>query len=155
MAKKQLIIIFFSCIVSACAGSGETVTEEAYDKHPAASDCISPGTIRDYRVLDDSNLIVTAGGNRKHHITLSRRAPGLRSSWSLGFRSISGQICTGFGEVVIDDGMGRETIRIASIRRVSPEEIDALLVRLGTKEPEHKPAMAPKEIEGAEVEELD
>jgi hypothetical protein len=105
--------------------------------------------------LDDSNLIVTAGGNRKHHMTLRRRAPGLRSSWSLGFRSISGQICTGFGEVVIDDGMGRETIRIASIRRVSPEEIDALLVRLGTKEPEHKPAMAPKEIEGAEVEELD
>ena len=148
-------MVFLSCTLVACAGSGESVTEGAYDKHPVASDCISTGTIRDYQVLDDSNLIVTGSGKRKHHITLSRRAPGLRSSWSLGFRSMTGQICAGFDEVVVDDGMRRETIRIASIRSISPEELDALLVRLGRKEPENKPATARKEIEGAEVEELD
>ena len=155
MLIKQLLIYSLSCTLLACAGAGETVTEEAYDKRPVASDCISSGTIRDYQVLDDSNLIVTGSGNRKYHITLSRRAVGLRSSWSLGFRSMTGQICAGFGEVVVDDGLGLETIRIASIRQVSPDELDALLVRFGKKEPEIDPTPAPKEIEGAEVEELD
>ena len=155
MHEKQIITLFLSCTLVACAGSGETATEGAYDKPPGASDCISPGTIRDYRVLDDSNLIVTGSGNRKHHITLSRQALGLRSSWSLGFRSMTGQICAGFGEVVVDGGMGNERIRIASIRQVSPEELDALLVRFGKKEPAIRPTTAPKEIEGAEVEELD
>lgn len=82
------------------------MTEGTYDKRPAASDCISWGTIRDYQVLDDSKLIVTASGDRKFHVTLSRRATGLRSLWSIGFRSMTGPICASFGEMIVDDGTG-------------------------------------------------
>ena len=152
--KSIFIAIFLSSLL-ACAGSGEPADETLYDKRPAGSDCISSGTIRDYQVLDDSNLIVTAGSSRKYHIALSRRAIGLSSSWSIGFRSNTGQLCAGFGEVVVDDGLGPDRIRIASIRQLTPEELDSVLIRFGMKEPEIEPTPAPVEVEGAEVEELD
>jgi hypothetical protein len=48
-----------------------------------------------------------------------------------------------------------ESIRITSIRELTPEEEEDLLIRFGKKEPEIKQTPAPHEVEGAEVEELD
>jgi hypothetical protein len=116
-------------------------------------------SIRDYRVLDDRNLIISAGGRGKYHAELSRRAFGLRSNWSIGFVSPTGSVCSGSGEIVVDDGFGRkETIRLSSIRRLTPEEVDMLLVQYGMKDPEDEHTAAPEEpleLEGAAVEELD
>jgi hypothetical protein len=155
MLLKQCIILLFSSLILACAGGGEAIEGSDTAAETRRSDCISSGTIRDYRVLDDANLIVTGSGKRTYHITLSRRAIGLRSSWKIGFRSTTGQICASFGELVVDDGMGPERIRIASIRQLTPDEHDALLVRFGKIEPEFEQPPAPASVESAEVEELD
>jgi hypothetical protein len=48
-----------------------------------------------------------------------------------------------------------ESIRITSIRELTPEEEEHLLIQFGKKEPEIKHTPAPQEVEGAEVEELD
>jgi hypothetical protein len=48
-----------------------------------------------------------------------------------------------------------ESIRVASIRELSPEEEEDLLIRYGKKEPEFEQTPAPREVTGAEVEELD
>ena len=77
-------------------------------------------TVRDYRVLDDSNLIVSGAARRKYHVGLSRRAYGLRSTWQVGFRSATGQICAGFSDLIVDDGLRPDRIRIASINRLTP-----------------------------------
>ena len=155
MALKQLVILFSSSLLLACAGGGEAIEGDDSVAGTRRSDCISSGTIRDYRVLDDANLIVSGSGKRKYHVTLSRRAIGLRSSWKIGFRSTTGQICASFGELVVDDGMGPERIRIAAIRQLTPDEHDALLVRFGKIEPEFEQPPAPASVESAEVEELD
>jgi hypothetical protein len=119
-------------------------------------DCISQSTIRDYQVLDDRNLIVTAGAKRKYHVQLSRQAFGLRSNWKIGFRSPTGRICSGTGDVVVNDSFGsEETIRISSIKAVEPDELNALLVQFGKKVPEVERAPAQEKVKGAEVEELD
>jgi hypothetical protein len=99
--------------------------------------------------------VVTAQAKNKYHVTLSRRAVGLRSSWKIGFRSTSGRICGGFDEILVDDGFGPERIRIAAIRQLTPEEYDALLVRFGKREPAIEQTPATGEVESAEVEELD
>jgi hypothetical protein len=155
MFYKQLIILLSSSVLIACAGSGEPSLGDEPEAVAASSDCISTRTIRDYRVLDDANLVVTAQASRKYHVTLSRRAPGLRSSWKIGFRSVSGRVCGGFDDVLVDGGLGPERIRIASITQLAPEEYEALLVRFGKKEPAIEPAPAHDEVESAEVEELD
>ncbi len=118
-------------------------------------DCIFEGTIRDYRVLDESNLVVTASASRKYHIELSRRAYGLKSTWAIGFSSPGSRICAGFSDIVVDDSFGPEAIRINKIRRLSPDEYEDILIRFGKKEPEIEQPREPEEVKGAEVEELD
>jgi hypothetical protein len=152
---KQLIIWFFSFVLLGCASSGDQYESAGDAVATRSNDCIFQSSIRDYRVLDDRNLIVTAGGKRKYHVELARRAYGMRSNWSIGFYSPTGRICSGFSEVIVDDGFGRkESIKLRSIKELSPDELDALLVRFGKKEPEEQQAPAEEKVEGAEVEEL-
>ena len=153
---KQSVILFILCSLGACASSGDSYESAADPVSSRTHDCISQSTIRDYQVLDDSNLIVTAGAKRKYHVELSRRAFGLRSNWQIGFKSPTGRACAGTGEVIVDDGFGRrESIRLSSVREINPDELDELLVRYGRKAPEFEQAAAQEDVEGAEVEELD
>ena len=152
---KQCFILLSSLILLGCAASEDTLDEPAYASESRGRDCISQSSIRDYQVLDDSNLLVRASAKRQYHIALTRRAFGLRSTWAIGFTSPTGMICPMSGDVVLDDGFGPERISIRTIRRLSPEDLDALLIRFGKKEPEIKQAPATEKVEGAEVEELD
>ena len=153
---KQWVLLFFSFTLLACGSSPDSYESAGDPEVVRGDDCISQRSIRDYQVLDDRNLIVSAGANRKYHAVLSRRAIGLRSNWSIGFVSQTGRICSGWGEVLVDDGFNRkETIRLSSVRELSPEELDALLVQFGKKEPEVEQTVEPEEVEGAAVEELD
>ena len=155
MTLKQLVISVISSGLVACAGSPESASEAGSAAVTGRPDCISTRTIRDYRVLDDANLVVTSGASQKYHVSLSRRALGLRASWKIGFRSTSGRVCGGFDDIIVDDGFGPEQIRIAGIRQLTPEEYEQLLVAFGKKEPTTAPAPATKPVESAEVEELD
>jgi len=155
MLIKQLFIFALSGSLLACAGAGKAPSSDDFEPSSGGSDCIFEGTIRDYRVLDESNLIVTASGSKKYHIELTRPAHGLRSTWQIGFSSPGRRICSGFSELIADDSFGPEAIRIRSIRRLVPEEYEDLLIRYGVKKPEIEQAREPEEVEGAEVEELD
>jgi len=153
---KQLVIIVISSSLVACASSGDRYESAGDPVTTRGHDCISQSTIRDYQVLDDRNLIVTAGAKRKYHVQLSRSAFGLRSNWKIGFRSPTGRICPGTGDVVVDDSFGsKETIQISSITEFEQDELSALLVQFGKKVPEVERAPAQEEVKGAEVEELD
>jgi len=152
---KRIVIAIISCSLAACAATDAAPEEAAYEAESKGRDCISQSSIRDYQVLDDSNLIVTASVKRKYHIVLRRRAFGLRSTWKIGFRSPTGMICPGSSELIVDDGFSPERIHIAAIRQLSPDDLDELLIRFGKKEADIEQAPATEEIEGAEVEELD
>ena len=152
---KQILIVVCSSSLLACATTNEDPNEAEYADEPRANDCISQMSIRDYQVLDESNLIVTERAKRKYHVILSRRAFGLKSTWHIAFRSQSGRICSSFSDLIVDDGFRSEAIGIRSIRRLTPEEYDDLLVRFGKKEPNVNQTTAPEPVKGAEVEELD
>jgi hypothetical protein len=152
---KQLVIVYSSCSLFACATTNDDVNEPEYSQETRGGDCISQMSIRDYQVLDESNLIVTGAARRKYHIVLSRRVFGLRSTWRIAFQSTSGRVCSAFSDLIVDDGMEVDKIQIRSVRQLTPEEYDDLLVRFGKKEPDVKQTPEPVPIEGAEVEELD
>jgi len=152
---KQLVIITSLCGLVACANTDEGQAGESHGAESAGSDCISQAAIRDYTVLNEENLLVTAGGDRKYHVALSRRAFGIRSSSAIGFHSATSRICGGFDEVVVGNGLGPEKIRISSIRRLSPESEEELLIRFGKIEPKYEQPRQPETVQGAEVEELD
>ena len=152
---KQLLLSVLSCCLLSCAATNEDPNEPEDGWETRGGDCISQMSIRDYQVLDEGNLIVTGTARRKYHIVLSRRAFGLRSTWRIAFQSSGGQVCSAFSDLIVDDGMGADKISIRSVRQLTPEEHDDLLVRFGKKEPDVKQTPEPVPIEGAEVEELD
>ena len=149
---KQYVILSSLSVLAACASNPSD--EGRVDS--GRSDCISQPSIRGYTVLDESNLIVSASGRRQYHMVLHRRAYGLRSNWSIGFKSPTGRVCAGFSELVYDDRFsGGDSIRIASIRAINAEEEEDLLIRYGKKKPEYEHTPEPGDVKGADVEELD
>ncbi len=119
------------------------------------SDCIHEPSIRGYTVLDERNLVIEASGRRSYLVTLQRRAHGLRSTWQIGLRDRTSRVCAGFSEIVVGDNIISDSIRIADIRELTPEDLDDLLIRYGLKEPEFEQTPEPQEVRGADVEELD
>ena len=155
MLYKQLVIISISSVLLACAGTPDGSDSGDSEVTSHRSDCILRSSIRGYTVLDESNLIVDASGRRTYHVVLQRRAYGLRSSWGIRFESPTGRICASFSEVIFDGNFSNESIRIDSVRELTPEDHEYLLIQYGKKEPEIKQTPAPREVKGAEVEELD
>jgi hypothetical protein len=152
---KQLFMVIISCVLLACASSNEAPEDGANESSSSRSDCIFRSSVRGYSVLDESNLVISGAGRQKFHVVLYRRAHGINSSWGISFGTRDSRICAGFGEVVFDNGMSVDSIRIESIRKITPEEHDDLLIQFGKKEPEIQQTPVPNEVKGAEVEELD
>lgn len=152
---KHILIILFSCILWACAGNETALDDGSEQTSSRKADCILRSSIRGYTVLDESNLIVDASGRKDYHVTLRRRAHGLRSSWGIAFDSPTGRVCAGFSEVIFDGQFSNDSISIASIRKLNQGEREDLLIRYGKKKPEIETLPAPREVGGAEVEELD
>ena len=152
--KQNFIVLLLSTLLG-CASSNSVDSEVAGGEVSGRADCISQGSIRDYRVLDESNLMVTERASRKYHVELGRRAYGLRASRAIGFESDSSRICGRFDDLVFDGNFGTEKVPIASIRRLTPEQEEDLLIRFGIIKPEYEQPRQPVEVQGAEVEELD
>ena len=70
---KQIFIVCIASILLACASPEKEPSSADFEPSTRTSDCILEGTIRDYRVLDESNLVVTASGRLNDHIELTRR----------------------------------------------------------------------------------
>ena len=51
--------------------------------------------------------------------------------------------------------MDNDSIRISSIRELSPEDHEDILIQFGKKKPEIEQTPVPRDVKGAEVEELD
>jgi hypothetical protein len=147
---KHLVIAFILCNLIACAG----VSEEDYSETRSRDDCIHEPSIRGYTVLDERNLIIDAG-SRSYHLVLAHRAWGLNSSWGIAFKSTTSRVCAGFDELIFDGHLDGESIRIASIQELTPEEEEHILIRFGKKEPEIGYTPPTQDIEAGVVEELD
>ena len=152
---KQASTVFIASVLLGCASSPDRTGSESYGDVNRGSDCISEGTVRDYKVLNDSNIVVSAMARQKYHVELTQRAPALRSAWSIGFASPTSRICAGFSELLVDDNFGPERVRIRSIRRLTDEEYDDLLYRFGKAAAGKQEPPAPEPVKGADVEELD
>jgi hypothetical protein len=154
---KQLVLVYSLCTIVACAGASEPTGSAETGAKNSRRDCIPEPSIRGYTVLDEQNLIVDSSGRRRYHVVLRRRAYGLQNSLGVVFDSPTSRICSGLSDVVFSNSFGgrTETVGILDVRLLGPDEEEDLLIKFGKKEPEIKQTPVPREVEGAEVEELD
>lgn len=99
-------------------------------------DCMFTRSLRDWRPLDDQNLILfESGRHRAYHVELLRPAFGLRRDIMIGVFDRDGRICPYGGDAIIVDGPMPDRVTIRSMKRLSDDELDALYVQYGIRRP--------------------
>ena len=151
---KSIVTAFISCVLLSISVAAEEEDKLPKDLDLHGSDCIWIRTIRDYTPLSNDSLLIHASGKRSYFVRLSMPGFGLKSSFQLATRSRDDNLCPYGGDAIIFDRFAGGEARIQSISRLSPEQVEMLLIRYGKKEPEDTQDRAPPEVKGAEVEEL-
>jgi hypothetical protein len=150
MAKRLITRESGACVMaalllSACASTSGPSTVA----RPAGNDCMFASTLRDWRPLDNENLILFANGRRPYHVELFMPAFSLTYEVMIGVYDRDGRICPYGGDAIVIDGVLPERIPIRSIRRLTDTELDALYVEFGVEPPEvfEATAVEPEAVE--------
>jgi len=153
---KQLVIaITLSCSTGLSAAESDP-PRVVRDLNMNGSDCISIRTIRDYKPLDSRNLLIYGSGKRAYFVRLAHSSMEMRSSFQIGFSSRDGRLCPYGGDsLVFGSSFSHESVNIRAISQISEDQVEDLLVRFGKTESDQPYIPAPREVEGAEIEELD
>jgi hypothetical protein len=108
------------------------------------NDCFFANTLRDWRPLDDRNLILFANGRRPYHVELVRPAMALSFNVMIGVYDRDGRVCPYGGDAIIVDGFMPERIAIRSMRRLTEAQLDEVYVEFGISAP---PVIDTEEVE--------
>ncbi len=146
--------MFISCALLSIPAAAEAADKLAEDLDLNGSDCIWIRTIRDYTPLSRDSLLIHASAKRSYYVRLLAPNFGLKSSFQLGTRSRDDRLCPYGGDSIIFDRFSGGEARIHSISRVTPDQVEQLMIRYGKKDPGDIQDPAPPEVKGAEVEEL-
>jgi len=152
--KKQILTILTSSLLLSACASVDKQNDLGRDIDYNGSDCISIRTIRDYTPLDDRSLLIEGSGKRSYFVTLQISSFELRSSQQMAFSSRDDWLCPYGGDEIIFGGISHVGAGIRSISRLTEEQAEELLIRYGKIDPGEEQDPEPREIEGAEVEEL-
>jgi hypothetical protein len=114
-----------------CAGSAAT----SATTRSTAADCFFASTLRDWRPLDDANLVLFGSGRTPYHVELFRPAIGLSFNVMIGVYDRDGRICPYGGDAIIVDGAMPDRVPIRSIKRLTDEQLDELYVQFGVRAP--------------------
>ena len=151
---KHLLAVVISCGVLPVSATAEEQDRLPDDLDLNGSDCIWIRTIRDYTPLSRDSLLIHASGKRSYYVRLLTPSFGLKSSFQLGTRSRDGQLCPFGGDSLIFDDLPGGEARIQAISRLTPDQVEQILIRYGKKDPGDTEDPAPPKVKGAEVEEL-
>jgi len=154
MYIKQLFIIFISSYLLISCASDSVSRNENKVLRSSGSDCISIGTIRDYIVLNNRNILVEGAGRRSYLLELYMSSFNLNSAFQLGVQSRDDWLCPYGGDQIIVGRSISDKLPIKSITKLNKEELEQVLIRFGKIEGPKQKTPEPKPQKGAEVEEL-
>ncbi len=151
---KHIAIVIASCTLVSIFAAAEEQDKLPDDLDLNGSDCIWIRTIRDYTPLSRDSLLIHASGKRSYFVRLMTPRFGAQSSFQIGTVSRDDRLCPYGGDSIVFDSFSGSETRIRSISKVTPDQVEELLIRYGKKDPGDIEDPAPPEVKGAEVEEL-
>ncbi len=149
----QLAMMLFLCSIVTLSKADNDEIETENDIDYNGSDCIWIRSIRDYTPLDRRTLLIW-GGSRPYYVRLATPAREMESGMSVAVHSRDDRLCPYGGDGLIFSHFNGRPITVRSISRISKEQAEDILVRYGKSKSAEPQTPAPKELEGAEVEEL-
>ena len=131
------LMVLLLLFINGCASQSDTNNLEDDIKLSNRSSCFNTMDIRDYRVLDRSNLIVYGRPkSRSYHLKIS--PPNLDESGldMISFKSWSGRVCGFAGdELIIPDNIFQQSYSIISVTQLDEAAHYNLMVQYGKAEP--------------------
>ena len=153
-SSTQPFVIAFPCFLLGCASTDDNYGSADDPAIIRSNDCVSEKMIRSYEILDDRNLIIEVAGRGNYLVGLRTSAHGLDEHRPITFSGLAG-ICKGSRLIFEGSGGRQEMVRLSSIRKITPGELDVLLVHYGKKASDYDQSTKAEEDYGAEIEELD
>ena len=110
-------------VLAGCAGAPGPADEVARRTSSVAGDCFTVSLARDFRYLDDHNIIVYAAGRTPYHVEMSQSCFGLRGEFTIALSSRTERMCGFAGDSVIVRGVGfPERCPVLSVRRLDADQ---------------------------------
>lgn len=134
------------------AAEGESGAEKDLDLN--GSDCISIRSIRDYTPLDNRTLLIKESKSRVYFVRLMAPNTDMNSGIQMAVQSHDSRLCSYGGDSLIFGNFHPRPALIRSISRITQEQEEDILVRYGKIDSDEPQTPEPREVEGAEVEEL-
>ena len=136
-----------SLALGACAGTAER-DGETTESRPISTDWVRTDQVRDFRVLDASNLVLYAPTRRQaFHVELMPPCQGLRFADTIAIRGRGGRLAGFAGDAIVVPRAGlSDRCPVSSVRRLSEAELTELILQF-EGEPDGAPAAEDTEIE--------
>ena len=129
-----------------CAGTPATS-----DRLQAGTgDCVAIARVRDWRPLDNENLLLLGTNRAAYHVELMDPATRLTPGTTIGIDATGNRVCSNRGDaIVIADSITPDRIPIRSIRILDEAELAELYAQYGIA------GAPPVEVEGVELDTTD
>ena len=135
--ESYRVMVLLLLFINGCVSQSDTNNLDDDIKLSNRSSCFNTMDIRDYRVLDRSNLIVYGRPkSRSYHLKIS--PPNLDESGldMISFKSWSGRVCGFAGdELIIPDNIFQQSYSIISVTQLDEAGHYNLMVQYGKAEP--------------------
>ncbi len=131
MIRVMLTSVAGAALLSGCAASGtQEDSDDASESRAITSDSVRIDQVRDFRVLDDSNLILYAPTRRNaYHVELMPACQGLRFADTIALRGRTGRLAGFAGDRVIIDRPGMpDRCAVTNVRRLDEASLTELIV---------------------------
>jgi len=126
--RTKITIVLVAVVVIVGLASCATQDDSSKTIPSSGNDCFWANSIHNWKVIDDESLIVWSPSRScPYLVELARRCLSIRFTEDLGFYDRDGRICPYGGDAVIVPGPTGDRCSIASIRRISPDELNVLL----------------------------
>lgn len=144
----SLVLLIAGCATSATE-RGQAVIRTACDQR---SDCFYQRAVRDFKVLDNTSLVVFVGSERcPYLVTVDGFFCNIRMSAFISFRDFDGRICNLDRAYIVGGPFAREdeTCQIRAVESLNDDELLETYASYGIVEP--LPAIGSGELEVVEA----
>ena len=131
ITRNMLTTVASIALLSGCAATDtQSSSDETSESRSISTDWVRIDQVRDFRVLDDSNLILYAPTRRQaYHVELMPACQGLRFADTIALRGRTGRLAGFAGDRVIIDRPGvPDRCPVTSVRRLDEASLTELII---------------------------